>query len=56
MKNLILAVDDEPLYLRLLKVNLEPEGFEVITTTNGEQRSNSWLSKTAIGDPGSDDA
>jgi len=37
MKNLILAVDDEPLYLRLLKVNLEPEGFEVITTTNGEQ-------------------
>src|SRR5512135_2029650 len=37
MNNLILAVDDEPLYLRLLKVNLEPEGFEVITATNGEQ-------------------
>lgn len=37
MKNQILAVDDEPLYLRLLKVNLEPEGFEVITATNGEQ-------------------
>lgn len=37
MKNLILAVDDEPLYLRLLKVNLEPEGFEVLTATNGEQ-------------------
>lgn len=37
MNNLILAVDDEPLYLRLLKVNLEPEGFEIITATNGEQ-------------------
>lgn len=37
MKNQILAVDDEPLYLRLLKVNLEPEGFEVLTATNGEQ-------------------
>jgi DNA-binding response OmpR family regulator len=32
----ILAVDDEPLYLRLLKVNLEPEGYEVITASNGE--------------------
>jgi DNA-binding response OmpR family regulator len=37
MKNQILAVDDEPLYLRLLKVNLEPEGFEVLTAANGEQ-------------------
>src|SRR5512137_515745 len=32
----ILAVDDEPLYLRLLKVNLEPEGYEVITAADGE--------------------
>jgi DNA-binding response OmpR family regulator len=32
----ILAVDDEPLYLRLLKVNLEPEGYEVLTASNGE--------------------
>jgi DNA-binding response OmpR family regulator len=32
----ILAVDDEPLYLRLLKVNLEPEGYEVITASDGE--------------------
>ncbi len=37
MKTRILVVDDEPLYLRLLKVNLEPEGFEVITANNGEQ-------------------
>jgi len=33
----ILVVDDEPLYLRLLKVNLDPEGYEVITATNGEE-------------------
>ena len=32
----ILEVDDEPLYLRLLKVNLEPEGYEVITASDGE--------------------
>lgn len=32
----ILAVDDEPLYLRLLKVNLEPEGYEVVTASDGE--------------------
>jgi DNA-binding response OmpR family regulator len=32
----ILAVDDEVLYQRLLKVNLEKEGFEVITADNGE--------------------
>src|SRR5512136_3002650 len=36
MKGRILVVDDEPLYLRLLKVNLEPEGFEVHTASNGE--------------------
>jgi DNA-binding response OmpR family regulator len=32
----ILAVDDEPLYQHLLKVNLEKEGYEVITAGNGE--------------------
>jgi DNA-binding response OmpR family regulator len=32
----ILAVDDEPLYQHLLKVNLEKEGYEVITANNGE--------------------
>ena len=34
---LILVVDDEPLYQRLLKVNMEKEGFEVITAGNGEE-------------------
>ncbi|MDO9120330.1 MAG: response regulator transcription factor [Anaerolineaceae bacterium] len=33
----ILVVDDEPLYLRLLKVNLESEGYEIITAKNGEE-------------------
>jgi len=33
---LILVVDDEPLYQRLLKVNLEQEGYEVITAGNGQ--------------------
>jgi DNA-binding response OmpR family regulator len=33
----ILAVDDEPLYQHLLKVNLEKEGYEVITANNGEE-------------------
>ncbi len=33
----ILAVDDEPLYQHLLKVNLEKEGYEVITASNGEE-------------------
>ena len=36
MDGKILVVDDEPLYQRLLKVNLETEGFEVITASNGE--------------------
>ncbi len=31
----ILVVDDEPLYLRLLKVNLESEGYEIATANNG---------------------
>ncbi|MHB8087116.1 MAG: response regulator, partial [Anaerolineaceae bacterium] len=33
----ILVVDDEPLYLRLLKVNLESEGYEISTAKNGEE-------------------
>jgi DNA-binding response OmpR family regulator len=33
----ILVVDDEPLYLRLLKVNLESEGYEIVTSRNGEE-------------------
>ena len=33
----ILVVDDEPLYIRLLKVNLETEGYEVVTASNGEE-------------------
>lgn len=37
MKSQILVVDDELLYQRLLKVNLEPEGFEILTAGNGEQ-------------------
>lgn len=32
----ILVVDDEPLYLRLLHINLVTEGYDVITATNGE--------------------
>jgi DNA-binding response OmpR family regulator len=35
MEKTILLVDDEPLYLRLLKVNLEPEGYQCITAKNG---------------------
>lgn len=34
---LILAVDDETLYQHLLTVNLEKEGYEVITAGDGEQ-------------------
>ena len=33
----ILVVDDEPLYIRLLHINLSTEGYEVITATNGEE-------------------
>jgi len=33
----ILVVDDEPLYVRLLKVNLEAEEYEVLTANNGEE-------------------
>jgi DNA-binding response OmpR family regulator len=34
---LILVVDDEPRYQHLLKVNLESEGYEVITGSDGEE-------------------
>ncbi len=33
----ILIVDDEQLYRHLVKVNLESEGYEVITAPNGEE-------------------
>ena len=33
----ILLVDDEPLYLRLLKVNLEQEGYQIATAMDGEE-------------------
>lgn len=33
----ILVVDDEPLYLRLLKVNLEKEGFQISTAKDGAE-------------------
>ncbi len=32
----ILVVDDEPRYLRLIRVNLEASGYEVVTTDNGQ--------------------
>jgi len=31
----ILAVDDEPLFIRLIETNLVSEGFEVVTASNG---------------------
>jgi DNA-binding response OmpR family regulator len=31
----ILAVDDEPLFIRLIETNLKAEGFDVVTATNG---------------------
>jgi DNA-binding response OmpR family regulator len=34
---LILVVDDEPLYQRLLQINLETESYEVLTASNGEE-------------------
>ncbi|MEJ5202261.1 MAG: response regulator transcription factor [Anaerolineales bacterium] len=34
---LILVVDDEVLYQRLLRVNLEKGGYEVVTAENGEE-------------------
>ncbi len=34
---LILVVDDEPLYQRLLQINLESESYEVLAASDGEQ-------------------
>lgn len=33
----ILIADDDPVILRLIQVNLELEGYEVITANNGEE-------------------
>ena len=33
---LVLVVDDDPVILRLLEVNFEMEGFEVLTAADGE--------------------
>ena len=33
----ILVCDDDPVILRLLEVNLQLEGYEVLTATNGEE-------------------
>ena len=35
--SLVLAVDDEPAILRLLKLSLSGDGFKVLTATNGEE-------------------
>lgn len=37
MTTRILVVDDEPLYVRLVKINLLTEGYEVTTASNGEE-------------------
>ena len=37
MKTSILVVDDEPRYLRLVEVNLTPEGFNVLQASDGHQ-------------------
>ncbi|HVN54124.1 MAG TPA: response regulator transcription factor [Anaerolineaceae bacterium] len=37
MSTRILIADDEPLYNRLLQINLLTEGYEVITAVNGEE-------------------
>jgi len=37
MAKSILVVDDEPRYLRLLEANLQTEGFEVVTASDGEE-------------------
>ncbi len=36
-KKTILVVDDEPHMVRLLRLNLEPEGYEVLEAFDGEQ-------------------
>ncbi len=37
MPTRILVVDDEQLYVQLLQVNLQTEGYEVVTAYNGQQ-------------------
>ncbi|HOW91174.1 MAG TPA: response regulator transcription factor [Anaerolineaceae bacterium] len=37
MSTRILVVDDEPLYIRLLKVNLEQEGYQIVSASDGEE-------------------
>lgn len=37
MSSRVLIADDEPLYLRLVQINLLTEGYEVITAVNGEE-------------------
>ena len=36
-KSLVLIVDDEPRYLKLLRFNLEQSGYQVITAATGEE-------------------
>ncbi|MBI4302048.1 MAG: response regulator transcription factor [Chloroflexi bacterium] len=36
-KALVLVVDDEPRYLKLVRYNLETAGYEVVTAPNGEE-------------------
>jgi len=36
-QHVILAIDDDERMLKLLSVNLAPEGFRVVTTTDGAQ-------------------
>lgn len=45
MSPLILVVDDEPLYIQLIKVNLETEGYQVITGRDGEEAVEATASK-----------
>jgi DNA-binding response OmpR family regulator len=42
----ILVVDDEPLYTRLIEINLISDGYEVITATNGEEALDLFSIKT----------
>jgi len=37
MSTRILVVDYEPLYVRLLKVNLEQEGYQIVSASDGEE-------------------
>lgn len=44
-KKLILVVDDEPHMIRLLRLNLEPEGYEVLEAGDGEEAYDVTLKK-----------